>query len=38
MNGKNKMVVYKEDKYWNPDLKSDFMKSISKLWGNDYIS
>lgn len=38
MNGKDKMVVYKEDKYWNPDLKKDFMKSITKLWGPDYVT
>lgn len=38
MNGKDKMVVYKEDKYWNPDLKTDFMKSITQLWGTDYVT
>lgn len=38
MNGKDKIVVYKDDKFWNPDLKADFMKSITKLWGPDYIS
>lgn len=38
MNGKEKIVVYKEDKFWNPDLKADFMKSITQLWGPDYIT
>jgi hypothetical protein len=37
MNGKNSLVCYKEDHYWNPQLKADFIKSISSLWGKDQV-
>jgi len=37
LNGKDPLILYKEDKYWNPDLKFPFIKSVSSLWGKDVI-
>lgn len=37
MNGKNPLVCYKEDHFWNPDLKPEFIKDVSSLWGKDQV-
>lgn len=37
MNTSKSLVLYNEDKYWNPELKKDFLKSVSNLWAKDVI-
>lgn len=37
MNGLSSLVCYKEDHYWNPALKSEFLKSVTGLWGKDAV-
>jgi hypothetical protein len=37
MNTQRSLVLYNEDKYWNPELKREFFNRVMHLWTKDYI-
>lgn len=38
MNGMRSLVCYKQDHFWNPALKNDFLRNVTGMWGKDAVT
>lgn len=36
LNTQTRIYAYKEDKYWNPELKAAFLKRVTRLWDDSF--